>query len=226
MKTKPILFKAEMVRAILKGTKTQTRRIVKFNKTIDNPKIGFSAFTNDNQFEVRGIHENGQYGGSLFKLPFSKGNKMWVRETWQLINSYATKKQEYIYRADGNNDEQYIEDWQGWKPSIFMPKKACRLFLDITKVRIERLQNISEEDAKSEGVLSYDCEITKSTWYKDYLTKEKGYGHPDYDYPSVNTAKESFKTLWISINGEESWNENPYVFVYDFSKSKKPENFI
>ena len=188
MKTKPILFNTNMVKAILNGTKTQTRRTVKFNKEIEDPKIGFSAFTGDSQFEVRGVHENGQYGGSLFNLPFTKNHIMWVRETVAEMYDYedhpeiyGNPKEEwkmgYWYKTDGDlKKAPYFIVNNRWKPSIFMPKEACRLFLKISRVRIERLQDISEEDAKAEGILSYNCEITKSTWYKDYLTKEEGYG--------------------------------------------------
>ena len=238
MKTKPILFSTPMVVAIMNGSKTQTRRIVKYNKTIENPTIGFSSLTDSDQFEVRGIHKNEEFGISFFKLPYSKGDIMWVRETFAELYDYedhpeldCNMREEwdcgYWYKTDGDLKKAtlFVKD-NKWKPSIYMPKKACRNFLKTTKVRVERVQAISESDAIAEGILFYDCDITKGRFFKDYLTKEDGLGHPDYDYPTVRTAKESFKTLWISINGQESWDDNPYVWVYDFEKTDKPKDFV
>ena len=117
----------------------------------------------------------------------------------------------YIYKASENGEdwESNSEDWK-WKPSIFMPKEACRLFLEVTDIRVERLQDISEEDAISEGIerLKPDGDLS----YKSYAV--------DYDacvFPIV-----SYQTLWQKINGKESWDENPFVWVIEF---KKLENF-
>lgn len=106
------------------------------------------------------------------------------------------------------------------------PKGACRIFLKVTNVRVEKLQNISDEDAQKEGILSYDCEITGKKEFKDYLTKPEGYGHPDHDYPVSTNAIESFFSLWASINGVESLDSNPYVWVYDFQITERPNNFL
>lgn len=125
---KPILFSTPMVQAILKGQKRQTRRVVKPpKKSTDMP-------------------------------PHRPGDILWVRETWQhtkILNLHPSDEDYgYVYRADGG-DWEYIDGWK-WRPSIFMPKEACRLWLKVTNVRVERLQSISEADAKAEGFDSVD----------------------------------------------------------------------
>lgn len=194
MKTKPILFSTPMVLAILQGRKTQTRRVIKYSKKIENPKIGFSIFTDVGEFEVRGVHENGQYGSSFFKMPYQTGDIMWVRETWRDNNGMPTGYR-FEYKATALEDGSPIDE--PWKPSIFMPKEACRIFLKVTKVRIERLQDISNSDIVSEGAADFGCVTKKLNW----------------------------QLLWEKINGKDSWNENPYVFVYDFEICDKPIDF-
>jgi len=210
MNIKPILFSTEMVRSILKGDKKQTRRIAKWNKSITAAKVGFTAFCGEGEFSVRGIHENGENGESLFSLPFKKGDVMWVRET------FSKKEERLIYRADvcGKWD---LPDGYKWKPSIFMPKEVCRIFLKVTKVRIEKLHNISERDSSGEGirvVTNYDT--VKSGFLNTKRT----------DNRLFNTAKEAFRDLWICINGQKSWDENPFVYVYDFEKVERPIEFM
>lgn len=101
-----------------------------------------------------------------------------------------------------------------------MPKKACRLHLKIKALRIERLHDITEEDAKNEGIQWYK-DPSGCIRYRDYMADASGYGDPSVDYPSVPTSKHSFKTLWISINGKESWESNPWVWVITFKKNKQ-----
>lgn len=136
---KPILFSAPMVQAILKGQKTQTRRVVKDPHAID-------------------LLEMGQPNNALSLCSRRPGDILWVRETWQhtkVLNLHPTDDcYGYVYRADGQPWEDY-EGWT-WKPSIFMPKEACRIFLKVTDVRLERLQSISEADARAEGFDSVD----------------------------------------------------------------------
>lgn len=188
-----------MVQAILNGEKTQTRRVIKYNKEIQNPVVGWS-FTEIGSFCVRGIHEDGKFGESHFKQPISVGDEMWVRETWAtspaLDHCKPSLLQEGVpveYKAGGSSLVQYDKLYvRGkWRPSIFMPKHICRLRLKVTKVGIERLQHISSYDAVREGITD----------------------------PS--NPVESFKALWYSINGKESWDENPWVWVYDFKITSK-----
>lgn len=203
---KPILFSTDMVRAIEKGVKNQTRRILKYSKEIANPKIGFTAFCDSGEFAVRGVHKNGQYGESFFKLPFKKGDILWVRETFS-ENGYQV-----IYRSNVCSKWDLPDNCK-WKPSLFMPKKYCRFFLEVTNVRIERLQEITEDDAINEGIerVSIAPFVHRFT---NYLHKNKFAG-----------PKESFKTLWMKINGIESWEVNPYVFVCDFKVVERPNGF-
>lgn len=162
-KLRPILFKGEMVEAILDGSKVQTRRLI--TKRRQNINVG---------------------------------DVLWVRET------YSERAGYYIYRST----------WRKlvtvkWKPSIFMPKEACRLFLKVTGIRTEYLADISEEDAKKEGVLFFEG------GYKNYMDDTE----LRFTLP---TAKMSFMSLWVKINGEESSYSNPLVLVYDFKVINKP----
>lgn len=111
--------------------------------------------------------------------------------------------------------QQYPRSGQKWRPSIHMPKTAARIFLLNTAIKIEALHDITEADALKEGLLYYEDPVLGRR-FKDYFSDASGYGHPDVDYPTVSTAVESFATLWKSINGEDSWNENPWVWVIEF----------
>lgn len=166
-------------------------------------------------------------------VPYHVGDILWVRETWAettnihnlsvwpnrpcIITDEMQKKilSAYIWRADGEwqwcDDDGFSTEKSCWKPSIFMPKAACRLFLKVTSVRVERLQDISEADAVGEGVEKYH----DSWFYKRYGT--------DRDWCA--TAYASFAYLWESINGRDSWDANPWVWVVEFEKTDKPENF-
>lgn len=146
MTFKPILFNTQMVTAILYGTKTQTRRIVNFNKKIYEHEVGFTLFCDKGEFAVRGLHENGEFGESFFKLPIATGDILWVRETF---GSHPFVKK-HIYKADYTN-AVYVDQLK-WRPSIHMPKEAARIFLEVTNVRIDRLKNINRKDALAEGV--------------------------------------------------------------------------
>ncbi len=184
-KTKPILFQTEMVQAILEGRKLQTRRAIKDDILQEN------KYPYDEEFVKLTVNPK-----------YFAGDILWVRET------FAKGVSKYVYKAD--NHELPLK----WKPSIFMPKSACRLFLEITDVRIERLQDISEQDAVKEGIKPARM-ILNSQQYTDYMGEYRDYNNP------IN----SFRSLWQSINGSDSWNKNPYVWVIDFKRVDKPENF-
>lgn len=202
MKTKPILFSTPMVQAILEGVKTQTRRIVKFPNNWDNKTV----YPNGKFGLKYGVFEDNEL--LLFRLfpKYEIDDILWVRETFQKVN------QTFIYKANNKlmyDNDAYKEIFPGlkWKPSIFMSKEAARIFLKVTNVRVERLHDITESDAIAEGIKSID------NVYYDYLS-DKFYRKP----------YESFCTLWQKING--NWHENPFVWVYEFELTEKPENFI
>ncbi len=213
----PILFSTSMVQAILKGQKTKTRRILK----VKGCKSFIPAPSQD--WDVETLIK----WGALDKCNYGKiGDKLWVRETFE-----EGCMGDYIYKADRSELEikQYKECGYTWKPSIYMPKKAARIWLQIESLKIERLQDISEDDAKSEGIKRafYDDEYH----YLVYPPKEKNKGlfagpcRIDGSYVSVNSAfggytpaTYSFHSLWDSINGGGNWDKNPWVWVIEFKR--------
>ena len=139
------------------------------------------------------------------------GDILWVRETW------AKNEIGFVYKAKVCGNDKPIN---GWKPSIFMPKEAARFFLKVTGVRAERLQDISEADAIKEGVEPNP--IFNNKCYRDYLWTKDPF--PDAGQ-HCRSAKDSFMTLWEEINGFDSWEKNHWVFVYEFEKIAKPQNW-
>lgn len=221
MKEHQILFRTPMVKANLEDRKTQTRRIIKPQpRCSDNHHFFNEAGWKNDPFQPRlgggflWCANCGEYlgynSGMGLRCPYGKpGDILWVRETWQ----YGSDSLPYIYKAGyPHNIPPYIENVPDisilkWKPSIFMPREACRLFLEVVSVRVERLQDITEEDAKAEGVQF----ISDEYGYRDY-SSFYGIG------PIHLTARESFQTLWISINGQKSWDANPWIWVVEFKK--------
>lgn len=213
MKQTPILFKTEMVQAILDGRKTQTRRILKRQPDID-PQTGDWLYKGiEGSEEVIPINEwvNAKQGSCPFGKP---GDLLWVKETFSQYRDFAedTKDENpFIYKADVDNcgqypcilngEEVYVNKRNHWKPSLFMPKSAARLWLEIVSVRLERLKHISESDAFNEGVR---------------------YINGAYASPGHGLCQSRFKDLWESINGPDSWEENPFVWVVEFKRIKNP----
>ncbi len=212
MKFIPILFSTPMVEAIQRNEKTMTRRVVSKR----NSECGSGLFDELNFKDVfrDGLKSDYQYLKVACDIDETRhrvyykgevGDVLWVRETFAEYQGCP------IYKAD----EKWIGIVDGdlvkWKPSLFMPKLYCRIFLEIVAVKAERVNYISEEDAKNEGVL-----FTTTMELMDYMIQM---------YRCI-TFKESFKSLWQKINGVESWNENPYVWVICFKRIEKPENFL
>lgn len=209
MKERPILFSGAMVRAILSGQKTQTRRVVKFSKDPDEAALQKGV--------LQGGFINFNIGSEFMPCPYGMpGDRLWVRETFAEVGciGWPIDKFQYEYRADfWHNDN----NWEGpadmcfdkWRPSIFMPRDASRIQLEITEVRVERLNDISEADAVQEGVLK------GRERYLDYIAEK--YHTTQFVYQEY-TAKGSYKTLWQLINGRESWYENPWVWVIGFKR--------
>jgi hypothetical protein len=207
MKSKPILFSTPMVQAILEGTKTQTRRIVK-----PQPKQELEFFGWKLPEYIQVAFGKGVKTESLHKFPFGEiGDLLWVRETFRPKGHSFPIGEHFEYKATAEADGNPINE--PWKPSIFMPKDAARIFLKITNIRVERLFNISDQDAISEGVeVIHRAEETVPV-YKNYLISEnKGTTNP----------RKSFLTLWESINGTQSINDNPWVWVIEFERIEKP----
>ena len=144
MAIKPILFNTEMVRAILDGRKDATRRIVK-GFIPDDAVWGYTAFTPKGYISCRGTFADG-YGEKFFKLPCEPGNILYVRETWHKGLEW------YIYRANYSDTEKFYrggkEIEMKWRPSIHMPKEAARIWLKVTNVRVERLQDITPKGGR------------------------------------------------------------------------------
>lgn len=180
MKQRPILFNGEMVRAILAGRKTQTRRIV---KGLALEWLGPDMFTPD--FAAHPENHLCLHG--------QVGDRLWVRETHSLQHGYSSdfSGQSVWYWADGNH--QY-GDWSKPRPSIHMPRWASRITLEITKVRVERLNSISEGDAIAEG---FDNLI-------------------NYPPPCGYTHRGAFANTWDAIY--TNWSNNPWVWVIEFKR--------
>lgn len=229
MKTRPILFSTDMVKAILDGRKTQTRRQVKPSK-----KGSSVYFSPDNKVMME--YRDG-FGGYEIKPKAMPGDIFWVRETihvdpGSVQGSYAYTQGEDVKFPPHFNENgikrcivfkaDYPKSNLKWKPSIFMPKEACRLFLKDTNVRVERLKDISEEDAIAEGIqpITAHNDPNRILGWHDYTVNPKDGFNTFFD------PRESFFSLWESINGKESLDYNPWVWVYDFEITEKPENFI
>jgi hypothetical protein len=135
-----------------------------------------------------------------------------------------------IVEKEGQDEDQIFykrtTKHQPFKPSIHMPKEAARIWLKVKSVKAERVHDISEGDAEAEGILTCRDAFDNRIRYKDYMAKVEGNGDPNIDYPTVGIAVTSFCTLWESINGIESWQSNPFVWVIEFevlSTTGKPE---
>lgn len=170
------------------------------------------------------IRQNAEWLFNNKTCPYGQPDDvLWVRENFAV----AGARTRYIADYDWTDEEKRLGETAKWKPSIYMPKDACRIFLKVVSVRVERLQDISEADAKAEGICIVDNE---PVLYNNYLHNTKnamwpGYGSISKTYGFTN-PKDSFHSLWESINGIESWAINPWVWVVEFEKIEKPENFL
>lgn len=211
MAIKPILFNTEMVRAILDGRKTCTRRIVK-DGIPDGAMWRYKAFTPKGYITCRGVYADG-YGEGFYKLPYEPGDILYVRETWcgLPVNEAGHFRGHpiYYYKADG---DLRPEGWRGaWRPSIFMPKEAARIWLKVTDVRVERLQDITDDGAKAEG----------ANW--------KNGRNVGWEEKMKRTATERFAEIWDSTIKKSDidrygWEANPWVWVIEFERCERPED--
>lgn len=204
---RPILFSTEMVKAILDGRKTQTRRLIKGVEKANRYKGHWQPELDG--IEVYDFQTGNLLGEISVKCKYNVGDILWVRETWQHIG-YGT----YNFRADGG-ERKYGTNGARWMPSIFMPKDACRLFLKVTKIKVQRLQDISEDDAMAEGVeedIIYNKDFSETKAWKSYVKR----------FDICEVARISYHTLWEKINGHGSWEKNPFVWVIEFERCVHP----
>lgn len=206
MSIKPILFNTEMVRAILEGRKGATRRSVK-GYIPDDAVWGYTAFTPKGYISCRGTFADG-YKGIFFKLPCESGDILYVRETWKKApNGY------YYYEDWQRND---IADVTKWKPSIHMPKEAARIWLKVTDVRVERLQEITDNECIKEGIYPSNCRDCNDIFGCDVC--------PDEGYDEVDKFVEVWNsTIKKSDLNRYGWDANPWVWVISFERCEKPE---
>lgn len=234
---KPILFNTEMVRAILEGRKTVTRRVVKDPYYIDNAEV-----CRKSEIAMRN-GTNCTHGIPYPDRPYHPGDILWVRETWRPVSATIdfwktgdpTTVDDglgYQYKADGKifwredfkpQDDEFhtteIRYDEKWRPSIHMPKEAARLFLRVTEVRVERLQDITEQQAVMEGIFLDSPDFIPTYHYEKSECNMPGRGW--------NTARECF--LWGVWNSTikpadlalYGWEANPWVWVIKFEKISK-----
>jgi len=223
MKERPIIFNGEMVRAVLEDRKTQTRRIMKPQpQLIGNTWVWPDDHPNDKMSWGEGSNPNVDAAASRH-CPYGKHDKdrLWVRETHAFISPHEERcpieECDIEYKADtgaahpgGWDNEPDNPDAGRWRPSIHMPRWASRINLEVTAVRIERVQKISEENALAEGVELYNPKWEHG-YYRDYLLRTMS---------PCDTARESFMTLWDSINDKRGygWEKNPFVWVVEFRR--------
>lgn len=193
---KPILFNTAMVQAILDSRKTTTRRIIKVNNSLE-----FMGFKEGKALLGKGccIHET-------IKAPYMPGDILYVRETWGISNSLGdfarnNRTAEYVYKAGYSKGEripmvrEQEKNLGVWKPSIHMPKDVARIFLKVTSARVERLQDITEDGIRAEGITE--------------------------EWPPH--AMDKFRKLWDSTTKEYRWETNPWVWVIEFERIEKSE---
>ena len=187
MKETPIIFKTEMVRAILALLKTHTRRLKGLNRVNEKPD-DWVVDLQGNIAAFRNIHTGEDI---LIRCPYGQvGDRLWVRETFYTDNYRRSNGLPVLYKADGHI--------RSWKPSIFMPKEYARIWLEITGIRVERLQDITPGDAKAEGCIT-QCDCGECI---------------------DSTPRGHFQDLWTSINAKRGygWDTNPWVWVISFKE--------
>ena len=198
MRERPILFSAPMVRAILAGTKTQTRRVVKARKDCD---FGCELAPHELAGEAN--------GGDFRNAYCAPGDRLWVREAWCTSAAFdktapkeLPKDAPITYLAGGPHHR-----FSRYRPPMFMPRWASRITLEVTGVRVERLQDISEADAIAEGIAK---PAGSQFWHADPRGSSLPGGTPQW----------AFRNLWESINGPGSWDANPWVWVVEFKRAE------
>jgi hypothetical protein len=198
MREKPIIFSTPMVQAIREGRKTQTRRVIK-PQPLDGAKYKGIVCENK-QMVAKFSFENIPIKYGYHVLPFIPGDILWVRETWYESNGDGLLKGLY-YKANPEDAECVnAHPKNNWRHSIFMPREAARIFLEVKSVRVERLQDIGEENAKAEGVQPEE----------------------DIKIAYLSPHREAFHRLWDSLNAKRGygWDSMPWGWVMEFVRIK------
>lgn len=207
MREHPLLMKGPLVRATLEGRKTQTRRPINPQPSDDIENVKYDDVADLWLGNTKEDNDLGFCSSWTARCPLGRtGDRLWVRETWAWPG-----EEEFIYRAD-QWAEDMVAKWKTdpnypqvkWSPSIHMPRRVCRLVLPLVSVRVERVQDITEEGAKAEGIRR-----TENGWTD---------GATGYD---VTSARAAFQELWTSIYGQESWDANPWVWVAEWKEVNK-----
>lgn len=224
---RPILFSAPMVRALLAGTKTQTRRILTNQPSPMEVEAQYGP-SRTFALEVGFCGERSRYG-----LP---GDRLWVKETWRCWERETDRVDGIRFAADDafvpiENTKEAADLWcaarkepighdMTWRPSIFMRAWMARIRLQVTEVRVQRVQEITEEDARAEGLTPITKDGGRTIKYgipdRDGLPGTDDDGWPWSDWST--DPREAFKRLWCRINGPESWEANPWVWAISFRR--------
>ena len=212
MRERPILFSGPMVRAILAGTKTQTRRVA---KPVRHPDLGNVYTPGALALEREPQHVIDR------TCPYGQpGDRLWVRATWNRFEPWSGTHYAANYDGFGigpDDDPDHIPDHKvRWRPSIHMPRAACRLVLEVTGVRVERLQDMTLDDLCEEGI-SELLEDPDSVPGRAFSRAEHAAigGVPMQHIPEMY----GFAALWDSLNGSSSWSANPWVWVVEFRRA-------
>ena len=240
MKQKPILFNTDMSFMVRRFKKDLTRRMKGLEGLED---YYFQSLVHHTSGKFTFV-KNGNYNPKEIdvkevKCPYGKpGDILWVKETfyswghWTTITDNNTGKSKSKFYRDINRSIQFMAEWQpkeeakkgqlGWhkRPALFLPKDLANLYLRIKDIRVERLQDITAEDAIREGISKFDSNhwlIYDKTWDISKVAIENGAD------PITSSPLKSFQSLWTSINGIESWNLNPWVWVIEFERIKQSE---
>ncbi len=236
---KPILFGTEMVKAILEGRKTQTRRIIK-PQPVQPVPLGWVCYSTKKNEEGKFEWGKDIYGGitETVEPPYKTGDILYVRETWSIhsMSNYEGKVK-FMYKARGDNglEIRYVKDkrydellqWsfkKPWQPSIFMPKEAARLFLKVKDIKVQRLNDISPREAFNEGVSNIILE-------SEHPLRNKAYERGEYDKKTGDLYAgtiEAFAALWDSIYDKQGfgWDTNPWVWVIEFERLENTTCYI
>lgn len=225
MAERGIIFSAPMVRALLDGRKTQTRRLLNPQPDRRTTECSVSAITRPTQW--MGVGPSGIGGTSQWdpwrKLPYSPGDRLYVRESWRPLKGYSNWDLRVSYAADGTEvhlDEEDMPDGSDWNwpkaadrgfvPSIHMPRWASRLTLNVTDVRVQRLQDIRERDARAEGLIP---------WRSANIMEPTRYSIIHDPAETWDSACDAFAALWQQLHDKPGtrWEDNPWLYALTFT---------